>query len=38
MLEEWAEILNKVVARKDDLEGADLSYHKLMKPNFKGPN
>jgi uncharacterized protein YjbI with pentapeptide repeats len=36
MLEEWAEILNKVVARKDDLEGADLSYHKLMKAQLQG--
>ena len=36
MLEEWAETLKKVVARKDDLEGADLSYHKLMKAQLQG--
>ena len=36
MLEEWAEILKKVEARKDDLEGADLSYHKLMKGQLQG--
>ena len=35
MLEEWAEILKKVEARKDDLEGADLSYHKLMKAQLQ---
>ena len=36
MLEEWAEIREKVEARKDDLEGADLSYHKLMKAQLQG--
>ena len=36
MLEEWAENLNKVVARKDVLEGADLSHHKLMKAQLQG--
>ena len=36
MLEEWADILKKVEARKDDLEGADLSYHKLMKAQLQG--
>ena len=36
MLEEWAEIMNKVVASKDNLEGADLSYHKLMKAQLQG--
>lgn len=36
MLEEWAEILKKVEARKDDLEGTDLSYSKLMKAQLQG--
>ena len=38
MLEEWAEILKKVETRKDELEGADLSYHKLMKAQLQGAN
>ena len=36
MLEEWVEILKKVEARKEDLEGADLSHHKLMKAQLQG--
>ena len=36
MLEEWAAILKKVEAAKDDLEGADLNHHKLMKARLQG--
>ena len=35
MLEEWAEILKKVEARKNDLEGTDLSHHKLMRAQLQ---
>lgn len=38
MLEEWIDILNKVEARKDALQGADLSHHKLMKARLQGAN
>lgn len=36
MIEEWADIRKKVEARKDGLEGADLSYHKLMNAQLQG--
>ena len=38
MIEEWADIRKKVEAGKDGLEGADLSYHKLMKAQLQGAN
>jgi len=38
MLEEWAAILKQVEAGKDNLEGADLSHHKLMKAQLQGAN
>ena len=38
MIEEWADIRKKVEARKAGLEGADLSYHKLMKAQLQGAN
>jgi len=38
MLEEWAAVLKKVEAGKNDLTGADLSYHKLMKADLQGAN
>ncbi len=38
MLEEWAAIRDKVEAGKDNLQGADLSYHKLMKARLQGAN
>lgn len=38
MLEEWIERLEKVEARKHDLQGADLSYYKLMKARLQGAN
>ena len=38
MLEEWTEIINQVEARKDNLQGTDLSYRKLMKARLQGAN
>ncbi len=38
MLEEWIAVLKKVEAGKDDLKGADLSYHKQMKAQLQGAN
>lgn len=35
MLEDWIAVLKKVEAEKDDLQGADLSYHKLMKARLQ---
>lgn len=36
MLEEWIAIRKEVEAGKNNLKGADLSYHKLMKVQLKG--
>lgn len=38
MLEEWQATLKEVEARKDKLQGADLSHHKLMKARLQGAN